>query len=265
MQSAFKVRFGGAMGLLTVWDDAFPPGVDPSVRVILPESMNKFRYSHNQLEDVGLSKRIAFYLSRQVIMILSVHGVHDGSFLRLQRNVLKSVDRVMDIDGGRHSIRLLSRVGSSLYEGWGMKLFSRATGVHPEELFQVVLPCVSCKNLLNIMYVFRRRTTGYLSTRSQIPTEYNQWLCDNGVVGALGVLGPRESFFFSTSIYMTTGKSEVVEGPVTVGRSPCIHPGDVQPLTALDVPELRHLMDVIVFHQTASELFYQCYVVEILM
>jgi RNA-dependent RNA polymerase len=36
-------------------------------------------------------------------------------------------------------------------------------------------------------------------------------------------------------------------GDVLVTRNPCTHPGDLRVLTAVDRPELRHLVNVIVF------------------
>eukprot|EP00250_Pteridium_aquilinum_P007315 c17060_g2_i1 orf=2-976(-) len=41
----------------------------------------------------------------------------------------------------------------------------------------------------------------------------------------------------------------IVEGPVIVAKNPCVHPGDVRVLTAVDVPALHHLVDCIVFPQ----------------
>jgi RNA-dependent RNA polymerase len=38
-----------------------------------------------------------------------------------------------------------------------------------------------------------------------------------------------------------------VTGKVVVTRSPCLHPGDIRLLTAVDKPELAHLVNVIVF------------------
>ena len=39
----------------------------------------------------------------------------------------------------------------------------------------------------------------------------------------------------------------VLKGPVVVGRNPCLHPGDVKKLKAVDTPQLRHLVDCVVF------------------
>ena len=42
-------------------------------------------------------------------------------------------------------------------------------------------------------------------------------------------------------------KKRVVTGPLVVTRNPCLHPGDVRQLEAVDVPELSHLVDCVVF------------------
>ena len=39
----------------------------------------------------------------------------------------------------------------------------------------------------------------------------------------------------------------VVKGKVVVTRNPCLHPGDVRQLEAVDIPDLRHLVDCAVF------------------
>lgn len=36
-------------------------------------------------------------------------------------------------------------------------------------------------------------------------------------------------------------------GPVVVTKNPCVHPGDIRRLEAVDVPQLHHLRDCIVF------------------
>ena len=41
-------------------------------------------------------------------------------------------------------------------------------------------------------------------------------------------------------------------GPVVVTRNPCLHPGDVRQLEAIEAPSLSHLVDCIVFPQQGS-------------
>ena len=41
----------------------------------------------------------------------------------------------------------------------------------------------------------------------------------------------------------------IFEGEVVVAKNPCLHPGDVCVLKAVDVPALHHLVDCVVFPQ----------------
>ena len=47
-------------------------------------------------------------------------------------------------------------------------------------------------------------------------------------------------------------KKIVLRGPVVVTRNPCLHPGDVRQLEAVDVPGLCHLVDCVVFPRQGS-------------
>lgn len=44
----------------------------------------------------------------------------------------------------------------------------------------------------------------------------------------------------------------VVTGPLVVTRNPCLHPGDVRKLEAVDVHELSHIVDCVVFPRWGS-------------
>jgi RNA-dependent RNA polymerase len=45
----------------------------------------------------------------------------------------------------------------------------------------------------------------------------------------------------------TSQKYFVVKSKIAVAKNPCMHPGDVRVLTAVDVPQLKHMVDCIVF------------------
>ena len=45
-------------------------------------------------------------------------------------------------------------------------------------------------------------------------------------------------------------------GPVVVSKMPCVHPGDVRKLKAVNVKQLSHMKDVIVFPQKVRILNY---------
>jgi len=48
---------------------------------------------------------------------------------------------------------------------------------------------------------------------------------------------------------LQTGKPRVIEGVCIVGRNPSLHPGDLRVVNAVNIPELHHMRDVVVFSQ----------------
>ena len=48
------------------------------------------------------------------------------------------------------------------------------------------------------------------------------------------------------------GKPQVLEGIMGLGRNPSLHPGDIRIVKGVDIPELRHLKDVVVLPQTGD-------------
>lgn len=44
-------------------------------------------------------------------------------------------------------------------------------------------------------------------------------------------------------------KISIVHGKVIVAKNPCLHPGDIRVLCAVNIPALHHMVDCIVFPQ----------------
>lgn len=240
--SAFQVRYGGAKGMLTVWDEVIPRGKRGTVEVALRKSMKKFQSTHRALEVVGYSKRLPLFLNRQIIVLLSGVGVQNEPFLKLQRRLLENLDKAMGRYGTNAALHLL--YSSGFGESYA-KLKQGAPMMNVAAFFRAGLTCVSCEHLFNMMYAFRRRTLKDLAARARIPIDCDKGFCAIGALDELGVLQPNEVFCQYTIPGST--RTLTVKGDVTVGRSPCLHPGDIRPLLAVDRVELRHLVDVIVF------------------
>jgi len=81
--SIIQVRFGGAKGTLTAWDNLEILGRSD---VCLRQSMIKFSSPYRHLEVVKVGRHIPYYLNRQMIMLLGVHGVPQSIFLDMQKN-----------------------------------------------------------------------------------------------------------------------------------------------------------------------------------
>lgn len=243
LPSAFQVRFGGAKGMLTVWDDMLPR--NGPIKVALRPSMKKFDCQHKALEIVGYAKRLPLFLNRQIIMLLSGMGVPDEPFEEMQRNLLRSLDRAMETDGAPEALDLLFTSGCGESDA---KLRISGPMMNAAAFFRAGLNCTSCEHLFNMMYAFRRRTIRDLMQRARIPIDGDKGVCVIGIMDELGVLQPNEIFCRFTK--PASGEIMVVKGLVTVGRSPCLHPGDIQPVLAVDKSSLHHLIDVIVFPKT---------------
>lgn len=48
------------------------------------------------------------------------------------------------------------------------------------------------------------------------------------------------------------GNTMILKDKILVSRNPCTHPGDIRLLNAVDRPEFRHLVNVIVFPSTGD-------------
>ena len=47
-------------------------------------------------------------------------------------------------------------------------------------------------------------------------------------------------------------EEKIITGDVLVTKNPCSHPGDVRKLVAVDIKELHHLYNVVVFSTKGS-------------
>lgn len=244
LPSAFQVRYGGAKGMLTVWDVAIPGRHGGQSEIALRPSMKKFQCSHRALEVVGFSKRIPLYLNRQLIVLLSGMGVPDKPFENMQARLLRQLDKAMRSDGATAALDVLYSSGCC---DSAPKLRSGAPMMNADAFFRAGLTCVSCEHLFNIMDAFRQRMIKDLIQKARIPVASDKGVCALGIMDELRVLAPNEIFCQFTD--PVSGKTLIVSGNVTVGRYPCLHPGDIQPVSAVDHYALRHLVDVIVFPQ----------------
>lgn len=61
----------------------------------------------------------------------------------------------------------------------------------------------------------------------------------------------KEQMWDESIVFIGTDSDQrfVVQGKVVVAKNPCLHPGDVRVLTAIDVPALHHMVDCVVFPQ----------------
>ncbi|XP_068758712.1 uncharacterized protein [Montipora capricornis] len=231
--SALQIRFAGFKGVLTL-----DPRIDGK-RVFLRPSMRKFESLHRRLEVLLTSRPQAVYLNHQVIMLLSNRGVPDEVFISLQKDMLDKLAGMLVSESD--AIDLL---------GTGAKI-----GVTYHSISNAGIPLTTepfFKSLLVAMY---RNDMNELLSRARIRLPLGEARLMMGVMDEIGVLKPGQVFVQYSAVSTRSDREEqfnlnkriVLRGPVVVTRNPCLHPGDVRQLEAVNASELSHLVDCIVF------------------
>ena len=231
--------------------------------MIIRESMRKFTSDHDQLEICKVSSprtsvRLPIfvycmlccsgqlYLNRQDILLLSNREIPDSYFLILQNeNHLWLVQALLCSSVAFELLH--DRVGSKYFN---FREIASAINLAEESFFLQLL--ITCGH----DYVSK------FQQRAKIKVAKNRARNMFGTVDEYGVLEYGEVFIqFS---HLTDEKLEMADKAVSmppevldkvqvvITKNPCYHPGDLRTFTAVDKPELRHLVDVVVFPQKGS-------------
>ncbi|XP_007045555.2 PREDICTED: probable RNA-dependent RNA polymerase 1 [Theobroma cacao] len=230
--SAFQIRYGGYKGVVAV---------DPtsSVKLSLRKSMQKFDADSTSLDVLSWSKRLPCYLNRQIIILMSTLGVKDSVFERKQKEVLNELDAILvDPERAREAMEWISH-GELTNCLRGMLMCGYPPDSEP--FLSMMLRTIRTSKLLDL------RT----KTRIFVP---------NGriMIGCLDETGTLEygQVFVQCSVSKRGQSSAdsllVVEGKVAVTKNPCLHPGDLRVLKAVDAVVLHHMVDCIVFPQKGN-------------
>lgn len=239
--SAVQFRMGGCKGVLVQWPDV--KGTEIHIR----PSQEKFCSEYNGLEIIRCSQFSCATLNRQTILILSCLGVPDEVFIDMMASQIANIDaaltdentaiKLLDnyVDENLTTITISSMLRSGfmhtrepfvrtvlqLWRSWSIKaLKEKARLVVEQSAF--VLGCVDETGTLR---GYSRAIEGQGSvSRDQLPQIFLQ----------VPDRGHRHAY-------------KVVTGLCIVGRNPSLHPGDIRVVEAVDVPQLRHLRDVVVF------------------
>ena len=113
--------------------------------------------------------------------------------------------------------------------------------------------------VLNVFQLWRTWSLKLLKEKARIHVEQSAFVI--GCVDETGSLRGHASSsegtriqdanalpqIFLQTINPKTGGLFVVEGLCIVGRNPCLHPGDIRVVQAVDHPKLRYTKDVVVF------------------
>ncbi|XP_022694554.1 probable RNA-dependent RNA polymerase 1 isoform X1 [Varroa jacobsoni] len=227
--SALQIRYRGCKGMVCL---------DPRLQgrqLVLRRSMVKFEcLSNRKLEVIKWSAPMNMFLNRPLIAILEHHGIKADVFVRLELEMIIAMADSLVCEAS--ALRVLTNFvktpipfGGLAEMGWQL--------VH-DPFFTAMLFDLLKTALLG------------LKDKANIAIPANEGRNMLGVVDETGILEYGQVFIQYTEIPyidIAAARSCIVKGDVVITKCPCLHPGDVRHLVAVDVPELRHIRDCVVF------------------
>ncbi|KAI4380961.1 hypothetical protein MLD38_007086 [Melastoma candidum] len=238
--SAYQIRYAGFKGVVACW-----PGKDVGFKLSLRESMNKFFSTHAVLEICSWTRFQPGFLNRQIITLLSALDVKDEIFWDMQQTMVSKVNEMLTDPDIAFDV-----VTSSCAEQGNTAALMLTMGLKPqaEPHLRGMLACIRAAQLWG------------LREKSRIFVPSGRWLM--GCLDELAVLEQGQCFIQVSNpaienCFIKHGSKfsevkknfEVIKGYVVIAKNPCLHPGDVRILEAVDKPGLHHLVDCLVFPQ----------------
>ncbi|KAL5553270.1 hypothetical protein UlMin_040671 [Ulmus minor] len=240
--SAFQIRYGGYKGVVAV---------DPtsSVKLSLRESMSKYESNLTNVDVLACTKFQPCYLNRQLITLLSTLGVEDRVFEKKQREAVEQLDSILtDPLRAQEALELMSPGESTNIL---KELLMCGYKPDAEPFLSMMLQTFRSSKLLELRTktrIFIRNGRAMMGCLDETRTlEYGQVFVQFS--------GTKDRRFFEDSSLLNGNTSDqrfLVTGKVVVAKNPCLHPGDVRVLRAVDVPALYHMVDCVVFPQKGS-------------
>jgi len=225
MPSAFQIRYGGFKGVVAV---------DPtsSLKLSLRRSMIKFLANNTELDVLACSKFQPCYLNRQLITLLSTLDVKDGVFQKKQKEAVNQLNTILTDSTKAHEVLDLMFSGEVTNILKEMLICGYKPNIEP--FLSMMLQTFRASKLLEL----RQKTRIFIPKGRAM----------------MGVLDETRTLEYGEVFVQYSNKrlsrlSHVVKGKVVVAKNPCLHPGDVRVLKAVDVPALRHMVDCVVFPQ----------------
>ncbi|KAG9445031.1 hypothetical protein H6P81_016371 [Aristolochia fimbriata] len=240
--SAFQIRYGGFKGVVAVWPKP------TKFKLLLRPSMCKYESDNTKLDVIGWTKYQPCFLNRQLITLLSTLGVKDSVFEIKQQQAVEQLDAVLkDPIKAQEALEVMS-------PGENTRILRELLmcGYMPdsEPFLSMMLRTFRASKLLELRTksrIFIQNGRSMMGCLDETRTlNYGQ------VFVHVSRLGWRQ---FYNGGRIGVGEADighgsfVVEGKVVVAKNPCLHPGDIRILTAVDVPALHHMVDCVVFPQ----------------
>ncbi|TMW91312.1 hypothetical protein EJD97_014500 [Solanum chilense] len=237
---AYQIRYAGCKGVVACW-----PAKNDGIRLSVRPSMKKFDSNHTILEICSWTRLQPGFLNRQIIALLSSLKVKDKIFWEMQNEMLSRLDKILvDLDVA------FDIITGSCAEAGNTAAIMLSAGFKPQ----------SEPHLRGMLSSIRAAQLGDLRNKARIFVPSGRWLM--GCLDELGELEQGQCFIQVSSpslesCFVKHGPNfsdikknlQVIKGFVIIAKNPCLHPGDVRILEAVDVPGLHHLYDCLVFPQ----------------
>ncbi|KAK4490906.1 hypothetical protein RD792_001622 [Penstemon davidsonii] len=240
---AYQIRYAGYKGVVACW-----PSKNDGIRLSLRPSMKKFESNHTVLEICSWTRFQPGFLNRQIVTLLSALEVKDDIFWNMQETMVSRLDQMLEDTDMAYDVL----TGSCTDQGNTAAIMLSA-GFKPQ----------TEPHLRGMLTSIRAAQLGDLRERARIFVPSGRWLM--GCLDELGILVQGQCFIQVSSpsledCFVNHGsqfseakkKFQVIKGLVAIGKNPCLHPGDIRILEAVDVPELHHLNDCLVFPQNGD-------------
>ncbi|OAP58356.1 hypothetical protein AYL99_07446 [Fonsecaea erecta] len=222
--SVLQIRYQGYKGVVCV-----EPRMEKGLWLKLRKSMKKFSGTDDMsFAVVAFSKPYTYgYLNDEIILLLNSLAIDAAVFTKKQKEYFEFLDRSRA--DPVCAFRLLSSLGMAAE---AEKLLIEGM----EKVEQTVRKTVT-QEYSKMLNKHDEQRTRILIPRSRLLF---------GVCDPYGLLKPGECFLRVT--LEEFGSPVTITGvEVLVSRNPCLHPGDLRKLKAVNRPELSHLTDCVVF------------------
>lgn len=238
--SAFQIRYAGCKGVVACW-----PSKGDGIRLSLRPSMNKFTSNHAILEICSWTRFQPGFLNRQIVTLLSALNVPDEVFWDMMESMIFKLHKMVEDPDVAFEVLL-----ASCSEQGNSAAIMLSAGFNP----------LTEPHLRGMLASIRAAQLWGLREKARIFVPSGRWLM--GCLDELAVLEQGQCFIqvSSPSLQNCFSKHgsrfseiqrnlEVVKGFVVIAKNPCLHPGDIRILEAVDAPDLHHLCDCLVFPQ----------------
>lgn len=225
--AAFQIRLGGSKGMLVVHDLE-------SKKIAIRKSMQKYPSKDTTLGILKFAAPRPVFLNRPLINILDQLQVHPKVFYEFFKASTDVVAKALLSED--YSLQLLKTYSKAFFpyerlHQFGVKLLQ-------EPFF---------RNLINYLIHYRLNE---LKNKARIRVPLSHGRIAFGVVDEYQKLEYGEVFFQYSKLSVdgsTIIGTEILKGEVMVTKFPCLQPGDVRKLKAVDVEQLHSIKDCIVF------------------